>query len=50
MNTDEFDKTSLQIEPDNRNADQSDNTYHDSLFDNTILPNVKDRVVFIRRE
>ena len=49
MNTDEFDKTSLQIEPDNRNADQSDNTYHDSLFDNTILPNVQDRVVFIRR-
>ena len=49
IDTDEQDETSLQVEPDNSNADQPDDTYDDSLFDNTILPNVKDRVVFIRR-
>ena len=29
MDTDEFDKTSFQIEPDNSNADQSDDKYND---------------------
>ena len=48
IGADEFDKTSLQIEPDNSNADQSNDTYDKSLLDNTILPKVKDRVVFIR--
>ena len=48
MDTDEFNKTSLQIEPDNSNAEQSDDTYDKSLLDNTILLKVKDRVVFIR--
>ena len=48
MDTDEFDKTILQIEPDNSNADQSDDTCDESLLDNTILPKVKDSVVFIR--
>ena len=47
MDADEFNKTSLQIEPDNSNADQSNDTYDKSLLDNTILPKVKDRVVFI---
>ena len=46
--TDEFDKTILQIEADNSNADQSDDTCDESLLDSTILPKVKDRVVFIR--
>ena len=48
MDTDEFDETSLQIKPDDSNAEQSDDTYNKSLLDNTILPRVKDRVVFIR--
>ena len=48
IGADEFDKTSLQTEPDNSNADQSNDTYDKSLLDNTILPKVKDRVVFIR--
>ena len=47
MDADEFNKTSLQIEPDNSNADQSNDTYDKSLLNNTILPKVKDRVVFI---
>ena len=46
--TGEFDETSLQMEPDNSNAEQSNDTYNKSLLDNTILPKVKDRVVFIR--
>ena len=48
MDTDEFDKTSLQIEPDNSNADQYDDKYNESLLDNTILPKVKYKVVFTR--
>ena len=48
MDTDEFNKTSLKIEPDNSNAEQSDDTCNKSLLDNTILLKVKDRVVFIR--
>ena len=48
IDTDEFDKTILQIEPDNSNADQSDDTCDESLLDNTILSKVKDSVVFIR--
>ena len=36
------------MEPDNSNAEQSNDTYNESLLDNTILPKVKDRVVFIR--
>ena len=36
MDTDEFDETSLQLEPDNSNADQSDDTYDNSMLDNTI--------------
>ena len=48
MDTDEFAEISLQIEPDNSNADQSDDTYDNSMLDNTILLKVKDRLVFIR--
>ena len=48
MDTNEFDETRLQIEPDNSNAEQSNDTYDESLLDNTILTKVKDRVVFIR--
>ena len=48
MDTDEFDEASLQIEPDNSNAEQPDDTYDESLLDSTILPKVKDRVVFIK--
>ena len=48
MDTDEFDETSLQIEPGNSNAEQPDDTYCKLLLDNTILPKVKDKVVFIR--
>ena len=48
MDTDEFDETSLQIEPGNSNAEQPDDTYYKLLLDNTILPKVKDKVVFIR--
>ena len=36
------------MEPDNSNAEQSNDTYDKSLLDNTILPKVKDKVVFIR--
>ena len=32
MDADEFDKTSLQIEPNNSNADQSNDTYDKSLI------------------
>ena len=38
MDTDEFNKTNLQIEPDNSNDDQSDDTDNKSLLDNSILP------------
>ena len=38
MDTDEFNKTNLQIEPDNSNDDQSDGTDNKSLLDNSILP------------
>ena len=31
MDADEFDETSLQIEPDNSNADQSNDTYDKSF-------------------
>ena len=48
MDTDKFDAASLQKEPDNGNAEQPDGTYNELLLDNTILPKVKDRVVFIR--
>ena len=48
MDIDEFDETSLQIEPGNSNAEQPDDTYCKLLLDNTILPKVKDKVVFIR--
>ena len=48
MNTDEFDEASLQIEPHNSNAEQRDDTSDKSLPDNTILPKVKDSLVFIR--
>ena len=48
MDTNEFNETRLQIEPDNSNAEQSNDTYDKSLLDNTILTKVKDRVVFIR--
>ena len=48
MDTNEFNETRLQIEPDNSNAEQSNDTYDESLLDNTILTKVKDRVVFIR--
>ena len=37
MDTDEFDEASLQIEPDNSNAEKPDDTYDESLH-NTILP------------
>ena len=45
----EFEKTSLQIEPDNSNAEQSEDTYHESLLDSTILTKVEDRAVFNRK-
>ena len=48
IDTDEFDEICFQIEPDNSNAEQSDDTYDESLLDNSIIPEVKDRVVFIR--
>ena len=48
MDTDEFEETSLQTEPVNSNADQPDDIYSKSLLDSTILPKVRDRVVFIR--
>ena len=48
MDTNEFNETRLQIEPDNSNAELSNDTYDESLLDNTILTKVKDRVVFIR--
>ena len=48
IDTDEFDEICFQIEPDNSNAEQSDDTYDESLLNNTIIPEVKDRVVFIR--
>ena len=50
MDADEFDKTCLRTEPDDSNADQSNDTYDKSLLDNTILPKVKDRLVFIRED
>ena len=50
MDADEFDKTCLRAEPDDSNADQSNDTYDKSLLDNTILPKVKDRLVFIRED
>ena len=43
MDADEFDETGLQKQPDNSNADQSNDTYKKLLLDNTILPKVKDR-------
>ena len=48
VDKDEFDETSLPIEPDNSNAEQSGDTYDELLLENTILLKVKDRVVFIR--
>ena len=48
MNTDEFDEASLQIEPHYSNAEQRDDTNDKSVLDNTILPKVKDSLVFIR--
>ena len=48
MDTDEFDEASLQIELDNSNAEQPNDTQDISLLDNTILPEVKDSVIFIR--
>ena len=48
MDTDEFSETSLQIELDNSNAEQSDDTYNESLLDNTILLKVEDREVFFK--
>ena len=50
MDADEFDKTCLRAEPDDSNAHQSNDTYDKSLLDNTILPKVKDRLVFIRED
>ena len=47
MDTHEFDKASIQTEPDNSNAEQPDDTYDESLPDNTILLKVKDRVVLL---
>ena len=47
MDTDEFHKTNLQIEPDNSNDDQSDDTDNKSLLDNSILPKVKGCVCYI---
>ena len=46
MDTDEFDGASLQIAPDNSNAEPPD----ESLLDNTILSKVKYRVVFTRED
>ena len=46
--TDEFNETSLQIELDNSNAEQSDDTYDESLLDNNILLKIKDRMVFFK--
>ena len=43
MDADEFDETGLQKQPDNSNADQSNDTYKKLLLDNTILPKVQDR-------
>ena len=43
MDADEFDETGLQKQPDNSNADQSNDTYKKLLLNNTILPKVKDR-------
>ena len=48
MDTDEFYETNLQIEPDNSNGEQSDDTYDESLLDNSIVPKAKDRVVFLK--
>ena len=48
MDTDELDEASLHIEPDNSNAEHSDDIYNESLLENTILPKVKDRSVFDR--
>ena len=48
MDTDQFNEISLQIELDNSNAEQSDDTYNESLLDNTILLKVKDREVFFK--
>ena len=48
MDTDEFDEAIIQKEPDKSNAEQLDDTCGESLLDNTILPKVKDRVVYIR--
>ena len=48
MDTDKFSETSLQIELDNSSAEQSDDTYNESLLDNTILLKVEDREVFFK--
>ena len=37
MDTDESEEASLQKEPDNNNAEQRDDTYNESVLDNTIL-------------
>ena len=37
METDESEEASLQKEPDNNNAEQRDDTYNESVLDNTIL-------------
>ena len=38
MVRDEIDEASLQIAPDNSNAEQPDYTYNESLLDNTFVP------------
>ena len=48
MVRDEIDEASLQIAPDNSNAEQPDDTYNESLLDNIFVPKVTDRVVLIR--
>ena len=37
MDTNESEEASLQKEPDNNNAEQRDDTYNESVLDNTIL-------------
>ena len=37
MDTDESEEASLQKEPDSNNAEQRDDTYNESVLDNTIL-------------
>ena len=49
MDTDELEETSLKIEPDNGNAEQSDDTYDESFLDNNILRKLKIRWHLLER-